>query len=195
MSLLDVDDREVGIRGKGIGGVGLPGVVIGDVGGAALLIGTQDQPGVGAHGESQLPDRLHGQEGADHGALVVGDSSAIEHPVPLHAGIGIGGPAGALAHHVQVAQDVQPGLLVVEVGKADIVVIVGDGKPQLLAEGQGLRKRGGGARAKGLAGFGLALHALNAHQPGDGGDQLLLPSRVVPICLDLFLIHNRFFLS
>ena len=190
VALLDVDDGEVGVGGEGIGGVGLLAVVVGDVLGAALLVGAQDHTHVGGEGQAQVPDGLHGQQGAHHGALVIADAPAVEHAVLFHTGVGIGGPAGALPHHVQVAQDVEPGLLVVEVGQTHVMVVVGGGEAQLGAELQCLVQGGGGAGAEGLAGLSLPLHALHGHQPGDGGHQLPLPGRVAPIGFDLFLIHR-----
>ena len=82
----------------------------------------------------------------------------------------------------------QPGLFVVEVGQAHIVVVVGGGKAQLPAQGQSLVQRGGRAGAEGLSGLRVPLYALYVHQPGDGADQFPLPGGVAPIGFDLFLM-------
>lgn len=187
-ALLHVDHREAGIRGEGVGGIGVGGEIVGDVLRAALLVGAHDDPDVGFQWDSQVLDALHSQQGGDHGALVVVCSAAVETAVHHFGLVGLGdGPALALVHHVQVAQNVQGGLLVVEVGGAHIALVAGGVlQPQLSTQLQGLLQGGGGALAEGLAGLGLPLHAADGHQPGDAVNEQRL--FIGKIGFDLFLI-------
>ena len=190
-ALLGVDEGELRVGGEGIGGVGLPGVVVGDVAGAALLVGAHQQAGVAPEGDAQLLHGLHGQQDSGHGALVIVGAPAVEHAVHLLGRIGLRHcPAGALAHHVQVAENVKGGLLVVEIGGAHVVIVVAGGKAQLFGQLQTLRQGGGGAGAEGHARQGLLPHAANAYQPGDGLHQLSPALRGVKIGVDFFLVHG-----
>ena len=73
-----------------------------------------------------------------------------------------------------MAQNVQGVFLVAQVGSAHIaLVVLGDEAP-LLGQLQALFQRGGRAGAKGSAGGGLALHAVNGHQAAHSVHQHVL---------------------
>ena len=195
-ALLDVDHRELPVGGEGAGGVGLLPIIILNVAGAALLVGAQQQPGVVLQGHAQVAHRLHGQQGGHGGALVVVGAPAVEHAVHLLRLVGLRyRPAGALPHHVQMAEDVQGGVLVVEIHRAHIVVVVFGGEAQLSGQLQGLVQGGGGAGAEGHAGLGLLPDAADAHQPGDGLHQLGPAGGGVKIGVDLLLVHGVYLLN
>ena len=89
-----------------------------------------------------------------------------------------------------MAQDVQAGLFFVQVGGAHIIFVVLGGKAQLPAECERFRQRGGGAGAEGHARLCVLPYAADAHQAGDGLNQLLLTLGVVKIGFDLRAVHQ-----
>ena len=94
-----------------------------------------------------------------------------------------------------MAQNVELGGLIIEIGNAHMVVVVPAFKAQIPAQGHGLFQGGLGTGAEGSAGGGFPLHALHVHQPGDGGGQLFPDLGIVKIGVDLFLHDLHSFLA
>ena len=195
VALFNVDEGEVGVGGEGVGGIGMVGVVPLQIGRTAFLVAAHDELDVVLEGDLQIADGLHGHQGAHHRALVVRHAAAVEHPVLFHAGVGIGIPALAFAHHVQVAQDVKGGVLVVQVSGGHIVFQVFRLKTHLPGQRHALRQGGGGTGAVRLTGGGVLTDALHRHQTGNGGDELGPAGRVVEISVDTLLHKKHSFLS
>ena len=119
-------------------------------------------------GQAQLPHAAHGEEGHDDGALVVVSAAAVEAAVALEDGlVGRGVPAIALDNDVEVAENVEAGGLVVEVGGADGAAVYLRGKAVFRAEGQGLVQGGPGAGAEGRVRLCLAAHASDGDKAAD----------------------------
>ena len=123
------------------------------------------------------------------GPLVVVHAAAVEAAVPTESGaVGVGVPALALAHHVQVAQDIQGAGQRVEAGGAHGAAVYFGLKAVFTAHGQGLVQGRARARAEGRAGRALAADALHGHQAAYVAYQLV-PVGVNPLGDALFKFH------
>ena len=115
-----------------------------------------------------LLEEFQGVQAQHAGALVVGHAAADDPAVPhLHVE-GIGGPAVALGHHVQVSDG---GNLLIglagQLGPAHVALAVVGGQTHLGSHLQRLIQCGGRACAEGLARLRGALHAVDIHQALD----------------------------
>ena len=145
-------------------------------------------------GAVQVPDRLHGHEGADGGALVVCGAAAIDAAVDDFGLKWLGdGPALPWGDHVQVGEDIQLSGFVIQVHGADVVIKVAGGEAQLLRQPEGLGQGGGGTLAVGLTGEGVLPEAGDTAEAGDGGDESVLV--LLKVVIQLFLVHSVFDLS
>ena len=187
--LFHIDHREIRVGGDGVGRVGVGGVVVGDVPGAGLLIGAQDQPDVVPHRQPQLLDAPHGKQGGQRRALVVLYAPAIDHIAVAHQGKGIGVPALADAHNVQMGQNVQQVRPVVQVDGAHIALVLAGGKAPAPGQLQGSLHRPDGALAKGTAGGGLPHGGVHGNESGQCLGKFILPPGHPG--MDLFLQRHR----
>ncbi len=89
-----------------------------------------------------------------------------------------------------MSQDVKLGGAAVQVCQTHVIVIVVGGKAQLACQSQSLLQRGLGARAKGSARLGGALHALHRHQAGDGANEPGADGAVRKILVDPLFFHG-----
>lgn len=189
-AFFDVDQGEIRIRGQGIGGTFFLPKIILQVAAAALLVEAQHQAGIPLHGNAQRPDGLHGIQGAQRGALVVGGAPAVD-PV-LHKLHGEGvrhRPAVPGGDHVQVGQDVQPlGCFRRQIRSNHIIIVIGGfhaGAAEKLHTGGGTL---GVPFAEGHALLCLGPLAVDGNQ----GFQVLqqIGKLLVQIAVQFFVVHQ-----
>ncbi len=130
LSLLDIDEGELTVRREGHLRLRLLLIIIGNVFGAAFLIGAHDETDALLQRNAAFLNGTHGIEGAKQRSLVVRGASAVEAAVLLHYLEGLRhGPALSGRHHIGMGQDIQrPGQALIEVRRCHIVVVILHGK-------------------------------------------------------------------
>ena len=187
--LFDVDDREIRIRGQGVGGKGMGRVVVFNIPGARLLIGAHDQLHVFRQRQLQLPDAAHGKHGSHQRALVVIGAPAIDQVPVSDQLIGVRIPAVSGPYHIQVGQDVQAVRGLHQVRRSHVALLVFHRKAPFFRQLQSPVQSQGRALPKGHTGLRLPQGGLRFDQRPQGLYQLILPV-LHPVGDPLFCSHG-----
>ena len=186
-ALFDVDDGIFGIGREAQGRCSFFLQIILQILTAGFFCAADDHAATLGQVGIDLPGGLHSPQSHHSRTLVVGRTAAVDTAILNGALIGREGPAATLADHVQMGQDTQIGFLVVQLGGDHIVVKVFGGKAhflcQLLAFHQCLIR----AFAKGHTGLGFLPLALDADQPINVSQDLIL--FIGKISFDFFSVH------
>ena len=189
-AFFNIDQGEFRVRGQRIGGAFFLFKIILQIAAAALLVEAQHQPGIALHGNAQRPDGLHGIQGAQRGALVVGGAPPVDSVLRKLHGEGVRHrPAVSGGNHIQMGQNVQSlGHFRRQIRGNHIIIIIGGlhaGAAKKLHTGGGTS---GVPFAEGHSFLGLGALAVDGNQ----GFQILqqIGKLLVQIDVQFFVIHG-----
>ncbi len=190
LALLNVDQRELAVRREGHLRLRLLLIIVGNVFGAAFLIGAHDEANALLQRNAALLNGTHGIEGAEQRSLVVGGAAAIETAVLFYHLEGLGhGPTLSGRHHIGMRQDIQrTRQTLIEICCRHIVVIILHGKAVTRAERCTELQCLAGALAEGHSRRRLSLHRGNGAEIRDILQKLRLMGVQPRIYL---LIHDK----
>ena len=173
-ALLAVDDREVAVRRKAEGGqlLALFHIML-HARAAGLLIQPEEQPHAPLERRAGLLHGLQRVHRRHHRPLVVDRAARVDLPVVDLRRVGGIGPARALRHDVQMAQNGHKLLARAVFQISAIAVHIAPGEAQFRAALQHVGKAVRRALTEHGAVLAQRLHALDAQQPLQGGDLLL----------------------
>jgi len=190
-SLLGIDGRKIGVRGKAGHRRRLLLEVMLYIGASRLLAAAEDDPDPLAEGEIGIAHSLEGIERCHSRTLIVYRPPAIDPAVVNLGPVGGIPPALSLRHHIQMGQDGHIIISLAVLGVAYVAVQVLGGKAEIRGHLQGFGQGSRRALSEGSVGLGIFSYALDLHQLLGGVNDLrsVLFHQDVQLCCYTFVLR------